>query len=60
MRKLALMAAGGFALALAVSSTAMAEGGCGAGHADKAETASAPYTPAPTAAETQTGADSQG
>ena len=61
MRKLALTVAGGFALALAVSTTALAEGGCGGSHADNAaETASAPYTPTPTAAETQTGAGTQG
>jgi F0F1-type ATP synthase membrane subunit c/vacuolar-type H+-ATPase subunit K len=61
MRKLVLTVAGGFALALAVSTTALAEGGCGGSSADNAaESASAPYTPAPTAAQTQTGTERQG
>jgi hypothetical protein len=61
MRKLALTVAGGFALALVVSSAALAEGGCGGSHALKtAQTTDAPYTPAPTATQTQTQTGTQG
>ena len=64
MRKLALTVAGGFALALVVSSAALAEGGCGGSNADNAaesaQTTDAPYTPTPTAAQTQTGTGTQG
>ena len=64
MRKLALTVAGGFALALVVSSAALAEGGCGGSNADNAtesaQTTHGPYTPAPTATKTQSGTGTQG